>query len=102
MPSTAAADGHAHARERQQELHRQQSDAAAEIDVMQASQAQVTAALDRLGANLVAAQASLADADQHAVAAEREAAVTRTEELRVEDAVGTLRARLRDLAIGEF
>jgi len=98
----AGADGHVEARQRREELRQQRAAAAVDVDVLRASQVEVTTALDALAANAAAEQAALDDANRRVDQALAAAAAARAEEERMEQEVVRLKERVRDLAIEAF
>ena len=97
-PASAGAD----AKSDREEVRRKKAAAAADIDALRATDAEVEAALSTLNANVAAQQAALADAERKA--AEAEAALQRaTAEVEAKEAeIAALDAAVKDAAIAAF
>jgi chromosome segregation ATPase len=90
------------AREDRERVRRERAAAAAELDVLRATDAEVEAALDSLNANVAGQEAALADARRAVEAAEAALAAARDREARTLADIEALEARLRDLAVDAY
>lgn len=100
VPSAASAQ--TDPRQQREEVRRQKAAAAAEIDALQANEADVARALADLQANLAGQQALLDDARLAEAQAVEAARLAREREAAVEDQIVSLRAQLRDLAVRAY
>lgn len=89
-------------KQRREEVRQARAAAATEVDVLQASRAEVETALDALEADAAAEQALLADTNRRVEQAGAEAAAARDEEQRIGQEVDALRTRLQAIALDEF
>ena len=98
IPATAGADTKAE----RDEVQRKRAAVAAEVDALQATDAEVEAALSTLNANVAAQTAALADAERKAAEAE-EALAAATAEVEAKQAeIGELDAAVKEVAVAAF
>jgi LAS superfamily LD-carboxypeptidase LdcB/cell division protein FtsB len=97
-PSWAAGDAAA----RRQQVESQRAKAAAELNVLRASQAQIQKALDDLDRNVRGQQAAVAQASQAADAAATALAKAQKDEATTAAQVSTLRDRVADVALEAY
>ena len=98
IPATAGADTKAE----RDEVQRKRAAVAAEVDALQATDAEVEAALSTLNANVAAQTAALADAERKAAEAE-EALAAATAEVEAKQAeIAELDAAVKEVAVAAF
>ncbi len=86
-------------RQEREEVRRRQADAAAQVDTLRATSAEVGAALDAIEANVRGTEATLTDARRTAELALRTAEIARAEELEAEAELTRLADELRSVAV---
>lgn len=89
-------------RSERERVRREQAAAAAELDVLRATNAEVEAALDALKANVAGEEAALADAERAAAAAEAALADARARETVALSEIEQLERRLGELAVEAY
>lgn len=89
-------------REQREEVRRQQAAVAADVDVLEARDAEIAAALDTLAANLAAEEAALAAAEAEVARADDRLAAARAAERRLVVRIEDLEEDMRNLAVEAY
>jgi hypothetical protein len=100
--SGAAPGAPADARSERERVRQERAAAAAELDVLQATNDEVEAALDALNANVAGQEAALADARRAAAAAEAALAEARAREVAAQAQIDALQLTLREVAVEAY
>jgi len=90
------------ARSERERVRQERAAAAAELDVLQATNAEVEAALDSLNANVAGQEAALADAQRAAEAADAAVVEAQAREAAALAEIEALEARLREVAVDAY
>jgi hypothetical protein len=90
------------ARSERERVRQERAAAAAELDVLEATNAQVEAALDALNANVAGQEAALADAQRAAEAAAAAVVEAQAREAAALAEIDALEARLREVAVDAY
>jgi hypothetical protein len=101
-PSGAAPTVRVDARSERERVRHERAAAAAELDVLQATNEDVEAALDALNADVAAEEAALADARRAAEAAEAALAEARAREAAAQAEIDALQSTLREAAVEAY
>ena len=101
-PSGAAPGAPLDARSERERVRQERAAAAAELDVLRATDDQVSAALDALNADVAGEEAALADARRAAQAAEAALAEARGREAETQAEIDALRGTLREAAVEAY
>lgn len=100
--SGAAPGAPTDARSERERVRRERAAAAADLDVLRATNAEVEAALDALNANVAGQEAALADAQRAVAAAEAALAEARAREAAAEAEIAAMDDRLRQVAADAY
>lgn len=100
--SGAAPGAPGDARSERERVRQQRAAAAAELDVLRATDSEVAAALDALNANVAGQEAALADAQRALAAAEATLAEARAREAATLADIAALEERLRQVAVEAY
>lgn len=98
----AAPEAPTDTRSERERVRREQAAAAAELDVLRATNAEVEAALDALNANVAGEEAALADAERAVAAAEAALADARERESAALSEIERLEDQLREVAVEAY
>lgn len=90
------------ARSDRERVRREQAEAAAELDVLEATNDEVTVALDALNANVAGEQAALADAERALAESNAALAAARQREAEMQAEIDTLNATLTQVAVEAY
>ena len=101
-PSGAAPGAPLDSRSERERVRQEQAAAAAELDVLRATNDEVSAALDALNADVAGEEAALADARRAAEAAEAALAEARAREAQTQADIDALRGTLRNAAVEAY
>ena len=101
-PLGRGADAQESTRAERERVRREKAAVASEVDTLEATNAEVQAALDRLQANVSAQQALLSDAQRAAEQAAHDVEVARAEERATIDRITMIRASIQNLAVEAY